>query len=231
MTSTIDDTDLTSTDLARTDLASTDLTDTGLEGGTDLSGEQRAVLRRLFTEAHTAYTWSPEEVTDEVLRAAVEAAVHGPTAFNIQPLRVLAIRDADARARLAAHLSSSNAPKTLAAPLTLVLAADAGFARTAETVFPPKPDLIHALYDDPVAAAPVATMNATLQVGYLLIALRAAGLVVGPMTGGDLPAIDAEFFAGTDLHSLVVVNLGRAAADSHRSRNPRVDPGEVLRVL
>lgn len=209
----------------------TELTDSDLDDRVDLSGEQRAVLRRLFTEAHTAYTWSPDEVPDEVLRAAVEAAVHGPTAFNTQPLRVLAIRDGDARARLAAHLSASNAPKTLTAPLTLVLAADAGFARTAETVFPPKPDLIHALYDDPAAAVPVATMNATLQAGYLLIALRAAGLVVGPMTGGDLAAIDAEFFPGTDLHSLVVVNVGRAADDSHRPRNPRVDGAEVLRIL
>lgn len=209
----------------------TELAESDLDDGADLSGEQRAILRQLFTEAHTAYTWSPDEVTDEVLRAAVEAAVHGPTAFNIQPLRVLAIRDADARARLAAHLSSSNAPKTLTAPLTLVLAADAGFARTAETVFPPKPDLIHALYDDPAAALPVATMNATLQAGYLLLALRAVGLVVGPMTGGDLPAIDAEFFPGTDLHSLVVVNVGRAAHDSHRPRNPRVEPAEVLAIL
>ncbi|MFI6333066.1 hypothetical protein ACIBBG_32790 [Micromonospora chersina] len=44
--------------------------------------------------------------------------------MNAQPLRVLVLRSAPARARLLPYLSSGNRDKTAGAPLTAVLAAD-----------------------------------------------------------------------------------------------------------
>lgn len=189
------------------------------------------VLDHLFTEARTAYTWADTPVSDEVVATAVRAAVHGPTAFNTQPLRVLAIRDPQVRARLVSHLSGSNQEKTAAAPLTLVLTADTAFAETAETVFPQAAQLIRSLFEDPAAAEPAARLNAAMQAGYLVVALRAAGLAVGPMTGADFTGIDADLFADSAQKSFLVVNVGYPRPDSFRPRNPRVAPEVVLRTV
>ncbi len=186
---------------------------------------------RLFTDAHTAYAWDDQPVEEAVLSAAVRAAAHGPTAFNTQPMRVLAVRDPQARARLAASLSGSNQAKTLGAPLTLVLAADAGFADTADTVFPQAADLIRSIYPDPTAAEPAARLNSALQAGYLIIALRAEGLAVGPMTGADFAAIDAAFFPDRPVRSFVVLNVGYPTSESYRPRNPRLDADLVLQTV
>ena len=188
-------------------------------------------LDRLFTEAHTAYAWDGQPVDDAVLSRTLRAATHGPTAFNTQPMRVLAVRGADARARLGAHLSGSNRAKTVGAPLTLVLAADAGFADTADTVAPQAADLIRTLYGDTDAAEPAARLNAALQAGYLIIALRAEELAVGPMTGADFAGIDAEFFPGRPVRSFVVLNVGYPTHDSYRPRNPRVAEDLVLQTV
>ncbi len=196
-----------------------------------VDAEQLAVLDSLFTHAHTAYAWGSDEVDDEVLTTALKASAHGPTAFNSQPLRVLAVRTPEQRRRLAAHLSAGNRDKTLAAPLTLVLAADAGFVETAETVFPAAPHIVRSVFADAAAAEPAARLNAALQAGYLITALRAVGLAVGPMTGADFAGIDAEFFPGTLRRSFVVVNVGRPTADSYRPRNPRVALHEVLQTV
>lgn len=211
----------------------TDLAPTALTAGaaTTVGAEQLAVLDALFTHAHTAYDWAADEVSDDVLTTALKASAHGPTAFNTQPLRVLAVRSPQMRGRLVEHLSGGNRDKTLAAPLTLVLAADAAFVETAETVFPAAPQVVRAVYADDAVAGPASKLNAALQAGYLITALRAVGLAVGPLTGADFDAIDAAFFAGTRHHAFMVVNVGRPSDTSFRPRNPRVALDEVLTTV
>lgn len=189
------------------------------------------VLDALFTGARTAYSWAATPVADDVVQAAVRAAVHGPTAFNSQPMRVLAVRSTEARARVVEHLMGSNGEKTTGAPLTLVLTADTAFADTADTVSPQAAQMIRSLYPDPMAAEPAARLNAALQAGYLIVALRAAGLAVGPMTGADFAGIDADLFPGSPQRSFLVLNVGYATPESFRPRNPRVAPEVVLRTV
>jgi 3-hydroxypropanoate dehydrogenase len=62
------------------------------------------------------------------------------------------------------------------------------------------------------------------------MAVRAAGLAAGPMGGFDAEGLDAEFFEGTPLHSLLVVNLGTPAADAWLDRLPRLELDEVVRT-
>ncbi len=208
-----------------------ELDQTTSTGGVTVGAEQLAVLDALFTHAHTAYAWASDEVGDDVLTTALKASAHGPTAFNTQPLRVLAVRSAEMRGRLVEHLSGGNRDKTLAAPLTLVLAADAAFVETAETVFPAAPHIVRAVYADDAVAEPASRLNAALQAGYLITALRAVGLAVGPLTGADFDAIDAAFLAGTRHHAFMVVNVGRPSDASFRPRNPRVALDEVLTTV
>ncbi len=74
-------------------------------------------------------------------------------------------------------------------------------------------------------------LNGAIQVGYFIIAARAAGLDVGPMAGFDNAAVDAEFFADSAFRSLVVANLGYAAADGQQPRNPRLEPHQVFTIV
>lgn len=187
----------------------------------------------LFRAARTAHAFTAEPVTDDQLRAIHDLVKYGPTAFNAQPLRIVLVRTAAARQRLLPHLSSGNRAKTRTAPLTAILAADTDFHEHLPRVYPHQPQA-HGWYAGPERAAErtaQARFNAALQIGYFLIGVRAAGLAAGPMAGFDPAGVDAEFFAGGPLRSLLVVNIGRPGPDAWQDRLPRLTADDVLHTL
>ena len=177
----------------------------------------------LFREARTAAAFTPDEVTDEQIAAVYDLVKWGPTALNIIPLRLLVVRSPQARQRLAAHMSEGNRDRVLAAPVTLVLAADTGFHAHIPTLAPHMAALADSLEGQPEQRESMARMNALIQAGYLIVGLRAAGLAAGPMGGMDADAIDDEFFADNGWKSLLVVNVGHVeGAGTHRPRAERL---------
>ena len=50
--------------------------------------------------------------------------------------------------------------------------------------------------------------NGSLQGGYFILAARALGLDCGPMSGFDNAGVDKAFFAGTDVKSNFLCNVG-----------------------
>ncbi len=189
-----------------------------------LSGDAQDLL---FREARTANSFSDEPVTDEQIRAIYDLVKWAPTSMNQQPLRLALVRSDEARQRLLPHLMEGNRPKTESAPLTAVLAADTEFHHHLPRVFPHAPgakDLFGA--DD--FRRQNAHLNATLQVAYFILGVRAAGLAAGPMTGFDNAGVDAEFFPGGTTKSLVVVNIGKPGDDAWFERLPRLDYDEVV---
>lgn len=181
----------------------------------------------LFRGAHTAYTFSDEAVSDEQLTAIYDLAKWGPTAFNSQPLRVVAVRTTEGRERLVKHLADGNKAKTETAPLSLILAADLDFHDELHRTLPVFPGA-RDLFADDDARTNTAVLNATLQAGYFLVAIRAAGLVAGPMTGLDAAGLSQEFFPEGDHVALMVVNVGHPADDSYRPRQPRLDAPDAI---
>ncbi|MFE9692276.1 malonic semialdehyde reductase [Micromonospora sp. NPDC005806] len=184
---------------------------------------------QLFTDARTANTFTDEPVSDEQLRAIFELAKYPPTAANTQPLRVLFVRDEQPRERLLAHMNEGNRAKTAAAPVVAVLAADTDFHEFIPRVFPIRPQMRDGLAADAVARERMARFNATLQIGYWLLAVRAAGLAAGPMAGFDADGMDKEFFADSSWRSLLVVNIGKPGPNAWFPRLPRLDYDEVVR--
>jgi 3-hydroxypropanoate dehydrogenase len=182
----------------------------------------------LFRNAGTANSFSERPVTDDQLSAIWDLARWGPTSMNSQPLRVLVLRTGEGRERLIPHLAEGNRPKTSTAPVTLVFAAYPGFWRDLPRIFPHLPGLKDRFIDEPDRARTVARLNATLQVAYVLIAVRAAGLCAGPMSGFDAAGVDAEFFADRGWESLVVMNVGYPGADPWKGRLLRLDYDEVF---
>jgi len=181
----------------------------------------------LFREARTANSFSDEPVTDEQIEAIYDLVKYGPTAMNNQPLRIVLVRDGEPRERLLKHMSEGNREKTASAPLVAILAADTDFHENLSRTFPHFPGARDVFSDDQ-AREQAARFNATLQIGYFLLGVRAAGLAAGPMGGFDAQGIEEEFFEGTSLKALLVVNLGRPGDNPWYDRLPRLSHDEVV---
>jgi 3-hydroxypropanoate dehydrogenase len=191
-----------------------------------------ATADMLFREARTAATFTADEVTDEHLQAAYDLAKWGPTAMNITPLRVVVVRSAEARERMAGHMNEGNRDRVLAAPVTLLLAADPGFHQHLATLAPHRVALIEPLEAAPEQREAMARQNAWLQAGYLITALRAVGLAVGAMGGMDAPGMDADVLADTGWKSFLVLNVGHAdGAEYPFPRAARLEWDQASRTL
>jgi 3-hydroxypropanoate dehydrogenase len=180
----------------------------------------------LFREARTANAFTDEPVTKEQVAAIYDLVKFGPTAMNGQPLRILLV-DHEQRERLLKHMSDGNRDKAADAPLVAVLAVDVDFHEHLPRTFPHAPSARDA-YADAARREASARFNASLQAGYFLIGVRAAGLAAGPMGGFDAAGLDEEFFSGTTWRSLLVVNLGPPAEHAWFDRLPRLELDEVV---
>lgn len=182
-------------------------------------------LDTLFRSARTANTFTDEPVSTAQIQEIYDLVKWGPTAMNQQPLRLLAVRSPEARARLVAHLSQGNKAKTLSAPLVFVLAADTRFHEHLPRTFPPFAGAKASFEGDEAKDASrvkSALFNATLQAGYVIVAIRAVGLAAGPMLGFDGAGIDAAFFPDGRLRTILVINVGRPGENAWKERLPRL---------
>jgi len=189
-----------------------------------LSPEGRSLM---FTDARTANTFSDVPVSKEELTDIWELSKWAPTSANVQPLRVVYVLTPEGRARLVPHMREMNQAKTATAPAVAILAMDTEFHEYIPRLVPFRPEMKEAFVDEGFRI-PAARFNATIQAGYFILAVRAAGLAAGPMLGFDGPGIDAEFFAGTPLRSLLVVNIGHPGANAWFDRLPRLENDEVI---
>jgi 3-hydroxypropanoate dehydrogenase len=181
----------------------------------------------LFRQARTPNTFTDEPVTDEQIAAIYDLVKYAPTAMNTQPLRIVLVRQGEPRERLLKHMADGNREKTASAPLVAVLAADTDFHESLDRTFPHFAGAKDLFADDAGREA-AARFNATLQVGYFLLGVRAAGLAAGPMGGFDAEGIDNDLLEGTTLKSLVVVNIGRPGENAWFDRLPRLEQHEVV---
>jgi nitroreductase len=184
----------------------------------------------LFREARTANTFTDEPVTEEQVQAIYDLVKYGPTAFNQSPLRVVLVRSEEARERLVQHMAEGNQPKTAAAPLVAILAADNEFHEELPTLFPHFPQAKDAFFAERGAREQAAGLNAALQAAYFIIGVRAAGLAAGPMTGFDFAGVQKEFLDG-DHTPLMIVNIGKPGDAAWFPRSPRLAYDEVVTTV
>ncbi|EIV96217.1 malonic semialdehyde reductase [Frankia sp. QA3] len=183
----------------------------------------------LFTEARTANAFADTPVSDEQLAAIWELTRWAPTGGNLQPLRVTFVRTPEGRERLLPLMNEGNRAKTASAPVTAILAVDSRFHEYAPTVLPIRPQMKDALEADEAGRSAIGQLNGPLQAGYFILAIRAQGLVAGPMAGFDAAGIDAEFFPDGRWKSLLVINIGHPGENPWFARLPRLDPTDVIR--
>jgi len=189
----------------------------------------QAAADLLFLEARTHNTFQAKEVPDDLLRRAWDLARMGPTSVNCQPARIVFVRSAAAKERLKPALAPGNLAKTMAAPVTAIIAHDMAFYDKLPTLFPHTDARAWFVGNDAMITS-TAFRNGTLQGGYFLLALRAVGLDGGAMSGFDNAKVDEAFFAGTTLKSNFLVNIGFGDGQGLYPRGPRLEFDEACRV-
>ena len=187
-------------------------------------------LDQLFRAART-HNELGGEVSDELLRQLYDLLKWGPTTANSCPARFVFVKSAEAKAKLGPALDEGNYKKTMAAPVTVIVAYDMAFFEKMPYLFPhtdakgwfdTKPE---------TAIETIYLRNGSLQGAYLLLAARALGLDCGPMSGFDNAKVDAAFFAGTSWKSNFLVNLGYGDPAKLFPRSPRLAFDEAARIV
>jgi 3-hydroxypropanoate dehydrogenase len=170
-------------------------------------------------------------VSDDSLRELYDLLNWGPTSANSSPARFLFQRSQEAKQRLAPALSSGNLDKTMAAPVTVIVAYDPKFYEYLPRLFPHNLDARSWFTSNEALAAATAFRNGTLQGAYLIVAARAVGLDAGPMSGFDNDMVDEEFLRGYGWRSNFLVNLGHGDPAGLYPRSPRLEFEDACRLL
>jgi 3-hydroxypropanoate dehydrogenase len=185
-------------------------------------------LDKLFRVARTHNGWLDRPVRESLLRQAVELAKMAPTSANTLPMRVVFVTTAEAKEQLKPALAPQNVEKTMAAPATAIVGYDLGFPDLLPKLFPHADARIWFEGNDALILD-TAFRNGSLQGAYLILALRALGLDVGPMSGFDPAKVDAAFFAGTKVRANFLINIGFGDAAKLLPRSPRLAFEEIAR--
>jgi len=202
-------------------------------------------LDQLFRKARTHNAWLDRPVGDDLLRQLYDLMKWGPTSANLSPARILFLRTRKAKERLRPALQPANVDKTMAAPVTVIVAYDERFYEEAPRLFPHYPGMRDLFINSPELAEATAFRNGTLQGAYLILAARSLGLDCGPMSGFDNAKVDEEFFppprrdeeamdevkpAGR-LRSNFLCNLGYGDPAGLHPRGPRLEFEEACRLI
>ncbi len=193
------------------------------------AAEPKITLESLFLEARTHQGWLDQPVEDATLVKLYELLRMAPTSANCQPARITFVRGAEAKERLRPALSPGNVEKTMAAPVTAIVAYDEAFDEKLPKLFPQAPKIFASLSKEDRDWALL--QNGSLQAAYLLIAARALGLDCGPMGGFDHEKVDAAFHQGTKWRAILLVNLGHGDSAKLFPRNPRLSFEEACRIV
>jgi 3-hydroxypropanoate dehydrogenase len=189
-------------------------------------------LDTIFRTARTYSAWLPRPVDDDLLRRVYELASLGPTSANTGPMRIVFAKSPEAKERLKPALSPGNVEKTMAAPVTAIIATDTRFYEYIPRLYPPNPAFAD-LFTKPGQEQFTqvhAFRNGTLQGGYFILAARALGLDAGPMSGFDNAKVDAAFFPDGRYRSNFLCNLGYGDPSKLHPRLPRLPFEEACRI-
>jgi 3-hydroxypropanoate dehydrogenase len=186
-------------------------------------------LDQLFRTARTHNGWTDRLVAESDIRELYELLKMGPTSANASPARFVWVRSGEGKAQLAQCASDNNKAKILAAPVTVIVGYDLGFASSFPKLFPARAAVMQSVFSNTELAQVTAFRNGSLQGAYLILAARALGLDCGPMSGFDNAAVDRTFFAGTNVKSNFICGIGYGSDENLFPRNARLDFEEASR--
>ena len=187
-------------------------------------------LDQLFRHARTVSHFTPDPVPLDLLRWVYELARLGPTSANSSPGRFVLLTTPAARERLRPALSKGNLDKTMAAPVTVIVAYDTEFYENLPHLFP-HTDARPWFAGNAALIHEAGLRNSSLQGAYFILAARSLGLDCGPMSGFDQAKVNAEFFPDGKWKANFLCNVGFGDRSTLRPRNPRLTFEEACIVL
>ncbi len=190
----------------------------------------KAALDTLFLQARSHNAWAEGDVSGAMLKDLVHITKMGPTSANCSPARFVFVKSAAAKARLEPHLSEGNKAKTKAAPVCAIIAHDLRFYDHLPKLFP-HADAKSWFAGNDAKIEITAFRNATLQGAYFMIAARALGLDIGPMSGFDNAGVDAEFFPEGYVKSNFLCCLGHGDPAGLFDRSPRFEFDMMAKII
>jgi 3-hydroxypropanoate dehydrogenase len=189
-------------------------------------------LDQLFRLARTHNGWQQQAVDDNLLVQLYDLAKMGPTAANSHPLRVVFVKSPEAKEQLRPAMAPGNLDKTMAAPVTAIMAWDTQWYENMPMLFPVVPTMRDNLAGMPAEARERnASQSAHLAAGYFMLAARALGLDCGPMVGFDTGKVNTAFFPDGRWQSLFLINLGYGDDSKLYPRGPRLEFAQACKII
>ena len=189
------------------------------DAGTDL----------LFHEGRTCYGWLNRKVPETLLHRLIELTLLPPTSANSSPARFVFVTTPEGKEKLKPCLSSGNVDKTMAAPVTAIVAYDPEFWRHMDRLFP-HGDMKTMFEKDAEMAEQASFRNGSLMGGYMILAARSLGLDCGPMSGFDAAKINETFLSGTTYKANFLCNIGYGDPASVKERGPKFVFDEIASI-
>ncbi len=196
-----------------------------------MNAAPQEILEQAFLSARTFNTFTPTPVDDETILKLYDLLRWGPTSMNCQPARYVFVKSAEAKEKLTDALAAGNVAKTMAAPLTVIVAMDAHFYDHLPSQFPHSPNARDTFANNAALAQSTAFRNSTLQGAYLMVAARLLGLDCGPMSGFDADKVNAAFFPDGRVKANFLVNLGYGDPSGNHPRGPRLAFDEAAKIV
>lgn len=183
-------------------------------------------LDRIFREARTHKGWQDREVSDDQLHQLWDLLKWGPTSANCSPMRVVFVKSQEAKEKLKPALMTGNVDKTMAAPVTAIVAYDLEFHEKLPKLFQAA-DARSWFAGKPQAIEENGFRNGSLQGAYLIIAARALGLDCGPMSGFDKAKVNETFFPEGTWKVNFLCNIGYGDPQALPPRDTRLSFDEA----
>jgi len=190
----------------------------------------RSAVDTLFLAARSHNGWTDQPVTEAELKELYDLVKFGPTSANTQPARYVFVTSAEAKEKLRPALSEGNL-KALAAPVIVLIGYDLKFYDKIPELFPHNPGFRDLFVNNPGMVEPHAFRNSSLQGAYLILAARALGLDVGPMSGFDAAKVDAAFFPEGNVKTNFIAALGHGDNAKLFDRLPRLGFDAAAKIV
>ncbi|MBO6038209.1 MAG: malonic semialdehyde reductase [Acetobacter sp.] len=192
--------------------------------------EQEKRLDCLFRHARTPLYWTDRPIDEAVIQNLYDVVCLGPTSGNCSPARFVFITSQNARERIRSALSAGNVARVMAAPLIVIVAYDPLFFEQLPFLCPSE-NLRPWFAADVGLSEETAFRNGTLQGGYMIMAARAMGLDVLPISGFDQATIEDAFLAAEGWRANFLLCLGYAEHRNLPPRAPRLSFSQACRVV
>ena len=189
-----------------------------------------SALAALFSEARTHSAWLNKPVSDELCKQIVDLAKWGATSANCSPARIIFVKSAAEKEKLAGCMAPGNQEKTKSAPVTAIIGMDMAFYEKLPQLFP-HADAKSWFVGNQSLIEATAFRNSSLQGAYFMLAARALGLDCGPMSGFDADKLNITFFPDSTVKVNFICSLGYGDVSKLFPRSPRLTFDEICKII